>query len=168
MARVTKEKSTSTGSALGSLPQQNCVGCPKLSSSNSGSIPEYDSVALLMDMVSKSLVTMNKLQKDIMRVEKEQDRTRDFYSGITALTKISKVAIFVLMIIPAVQLIVCAALVYYLGIQEQLSGLLTWTLGSVSVFSITEIVFTAIKYFTLENKVNELERKVDDLQETKD
>lgn len=167
MARVTKEKSTSTVSTLGSSTQQNCVGCPRVSSSNSGSISEYDSGTLFMDTFTKHLVSINDLQKDVLRIEKEQDRTREFYSGITSLAKISKAAIFVLMLIPALQLIICAALVYYLGIQEQLSGLLNWVLGSVSVLSIIEIVFTAIKYFTLENKVNDLEKRVDGLQNGK-
>lgn len=161
MPKITRDKKTSTGSATQAPFQQVYAGSSQFSASSSAS---KDDAISIMDMVTKSLITMDALQKDIIRVEKEQDRTRDFYDGLTSLAKTSKIAIFILMIIPVFQLIACTAVVYYLGIQDQLSGLLTWILGGVSFLSIAEASITAMKYFTLENKVNELEKKIDKLE----
>lgn len=163
MPKIAKDKGTSTAVPMGMPFQQNCVGCPR-SSSNSTSVTEYESGVSIMDAVTKSLIAMDQLQKDIMRVEKEQDKTRDFYKGITKLAKVSRIAIIVLMIVPVLQLIACTATVYYLGIQEELSGLLTWILCSVSILSLIEVGITALKYFTLEHKVDEFEKRLDKIE----
>lgn len=163
MAGITKDKKTSTGSPPKTPFQQTYTGSPQFSASTNTN--SNDDAITIMDMVIKSLVTMDDLRKDIIRVEKEQDRTRNFYTGITKLARTSRIALIILMIAPVFQLILCTAIVYYLGIQDQLPGLLIWVLGGVSLLSIIEVVITAIKYFTLENKVNELEKKVEKLED---
>lgn len=163
MPKIAKDKGTSTATSMGTSFQQNCVGCPR-SSSNSTSATEYEAGTSIMDVVTKSLVAMDQLQKDIMRIEREQDKTRDFYKGIAKLTKVSRIAIIALMIVPVLQLIACTATVYYLGIQEELSGLLTWILSSVSILSLIEVGITALKYFALENKIDDFEKRLDNLE----
>lgn len=163
MAQLTKDSGTSIGTNFSTT---SCSNCPRIATSESASTPEHNRETPLIDLVIKSLVTMDKLQKDIMKVEKEQDRTFGFYKGIEKLTHTSRIAITVLMIIPAFQLIACTAIVYYLGIQERLSGLLTWILGGVSIFSVVEILITALKYTMLESKVSELEKKVEKFADT--
>lgn len=164
MKIVTKDKGTSTNSVT--IPvSQNCENCPRVI--NSGTATMNTSIEQqFVVLLTQSLSDIKNLQEDILKVEKKQDRTDEFYNGIAKLTKISKIAIIILMIIPVLQLIACAAVVYYLGIQEQLSGLLTWILGGVSLLSIVEVGITAIKYFTLENKVEELEKKIKKLEDT--
>lgn len=65
-----------------------------------------------------------------------------------------------LLVIPMLQFISCTAVVYFLGIQDELPSLLTWVLSSVSVLSIVEMIILPIKFFTMENRMNEIERKL--------
>jgi hypothetical protein len=83
---------------------------------------------------------------------------------MAALAKTSRVAIIVLMVLPVLQLVLCAAIVYCLGIQENLSGLINWIIGGIGALSFLEVLITAVKYFSLENKVNDFEKRLDKLE----
>lgn len=167
MAVHTKDTKNSTGAIRTKANSQGTSGNANTSTSSSANSSEFASDAILIDLIKKCLTDMNELQKDIVRVEKEQDRTRNFYKAITKLSKASIVAITILMIIPILQLIACTAVVYYLGIQDQLPGLLIWILSGVSLLSIAEVIVTTIKYFSLENKVDELEKRFEKLVDTR-
>ena len=69
------------------------------------------------------------------------------------------------MAIPLIQLIACTAVVYFLGIQEELPSLLIWILSGVSLLSIAEVLITVLKYFILENKVSDLEKKIEKIED---
>ena len=112
-------------------------------------------------MVRDCIVQVNDLQKEVNQLQKEQRKTSEYYKENAKLAKTSRILMIILMVIPGIQLIACTAVVYYLGIENQLTAFLRWIIGSVSILSISEKVFTAFKYFSLENKVDELKKAVE-------
>lgn len=168
MAKFTNDTFSGTVSVASFHPKcKGCKGCPRIVVSNTTGTQPYtfNAKSSLAELVKRCLVDIADLQKDIRKVEKEQDRTQEFYRSITALSKISKTTLLILMVIPAIQLIVCAVIVYFLGVQEELPPLLIWFLSGVSILSIAEVLITALKYFMLENKVSELEKKIEKLED---
>lgn len=166
MEQYTKGKeSSATSSSSATLPP--CTGCPKISSPDSGSALDSGLALQLTSVLTQNLNTIDKLQKDILRVEQEQDKTRAFYHAITKLSNASRVVIGILMTIPLIQLVLCVAMVYYLGIQDNLPGLLTWVLGGISLFSLAEVIAIPIQYFILSKRVEDVEKKVDKLTDNK-
>lgn len=57
---------------------------------------------------------------------------------------------------------------YSLGIEDELPGLINWILGSVSILSILELIVGGIKLYLYEKKMDELEKKIDAMSNTKD
>lgn len=165
MARYTNDTSSSSVAASAVSINQTCASCPRVAVPESGSTFDQGIAAQLTTVLTQNLGTVSQLQKDIQRVEKEQDRTRNFYNAITKLSDVSRIVLLILLVIPIVQLIACTAVVYYLGIQEQLSSLLTWVLSSVSVLSIAEVVLIPVKLFTMEKRMDDIEKKIDKIVE---
>lgn len=104
----------------------------------------------------------NELKNKIEKLEKEQRIARDFYDANKKLAKTSRSILILLMCVPCAQLVICAAIVYHLGIQDNISPLLDWVLGGISFFSIAEVIITAIKYTSLENKIEDMQKKLED------
>ena len=163
MAKLINDTYTGTGS-VGSFPP-NCENCPRIVSPNSTSTPKHPTENSLYELVANSLVTISELQKNVTKIEKEQEKNREFYRSITALSKTSRKALWLIMAIPLIQLIACTAVVYFLGIQEELPSLLIWILSGVSLLSIAEVLITVLKYFILENKVSDLEKKIEKIED---
>ena len=57
---------------------------------------------------------------------------------------------------------------YSLGIEDELPGLKISILGSVSILSILELIVGGIKLYLYEKKMDELEKKIDAMSNTKD
>lgn len=129
----------------------------------SGSTFDQTAAGQFTTVLTNNLVAINQLQKDILRVEKEQDRARNFYNAIAKLSNVSREAVLILLVIPVIQLIACAAVVYYLGIQEQLSGMLTWILSGVSFLSLAEVILIPVKLFSMEKRMDDIEKKIEKL-----
>lgn len=72
------------------------------------------------------------------------------------------------MVIPVIQLLLCAGVVYFLGIEDELPGLINWILGSVSILSILELIVGGIKLYLYEKRMDELEKKIDAMSNTRD
>lgn len=163
MAKLINDTYTGTGS-VGPFPP-NCENCPRIVSPNSTSTPKYPTENSLYELVANSLVSISELQKNVTKIEKEQEKNREFYRSITALSKTSRKALWLIMAIPLIQLIARTAVVYFLGIQEELPSLLIWILSGVSLLSIAEVLITVLKYFILENKVSDLEKKIEKFED---
>lgn len=162
----TKTSSTSTTqvySSANNLGNTYCPGCPQLSTSASSStpIPTPNLTRELLEGYSK----IQELQKEIEKLKREHERSRSFYEEIGKLSKVSRIAIILLMIVPMLQLVACTVIVHYLGIQEQLHSLLNWVLSGVSLLSVLEMIVGGIKLYLLEHKVDELKEKVEATQE---
>jgi hypothetical protein len=67
------------------------------------------------------------------------------------------------MIVPIVQLICCVGVVYFLGIEDKLPGLLRLVLSGVSIFSIIELTVGGFKLYFYETKMDKFEKDLDAL-----
>ena len=115
-------------------------------------------------LIADCIIKIEDLRKEVEILKKGQEKTDAFFNENTKLAKTSRIAIILLMVIPGLQFFACAVIVYFLGIQEQLPSIINWMLGIISALSIIEVIFTALKYFVLENKVNELKEKLEELK----
>lgn len=113
-----------------------------------------------VQLLSQNMRDIQELQKKVESLETANKKTQDFYGSITKLSVTLRKMLLVVMWVPVLQLIACAIVVYFLGKQDQLPSLLNWVLGGVSVFSIFEVVFVPIKLYTLENKIDSLEKRI--------
>lgn len=161
MDRYTKDRETS--STVQNNPQ-NCAGCPRVAVPENGTTAPREDRAIA-ELLKQTLVDMNTLQVDIMRVEKEQDKTRSFYKTIARLGNISQVAIIALMIVPLIQLIGCLAIIYYLGLQENLSGLFQFAIGGIGLLSLIEVLFAYGKISSIEKQLEKHESRLDKIEE---
>ena len=116
----------------------------------------------LYGLITTNIQEVAELKKRMNDLEKQQNKTKAFYKSITKLSNLSTTIMGIMLIIPMLQLIGCAAVVYYLGIQEKLSGLLNWVLGGVSLFSLVEMIFIPIKFYFMETKITSLEEKLNE------
>jgi len=164
MAHFTKDKYTSS---VAPNTQQNCVGCTKVAVPSNGTTTQSEEGAIA-ELLRKTLLDMKVLQDDIMRVEREQDKTAKFYNTITKLGKISYVAVLALMIVPIVQLIGCLIIIYYLGIQEELSELFKFAVGGIGILSLIEVIIAYSKLSGIEKQIEKLENKVEKLQDQRE
>ena len=113
-------------------------------------------------LISLNIQEVADLKRRINDLERQQGKTKSFYKSVTKLSNLSTIIIGIMLIIPMLQLIGCAAVVYYLGIQDNLSGLLNWVLGGVSLFSLIEMIFIPIKFHFMEAKITSLEEKLNE------
>lgn len=113
------------------------------------------------EMFIQNLVEVNNLKKEIDELKKGQRKAEDFYGSTANLNKTVQIVVIVLMIIPVLQLIACAVVVHYLGIQDKIASLLNWVLSGVSLLSLLELGIGGFKLFTIEKKLEEFEKKLD-------
>lgn len=143
-----------------------CAGCPKVVQTDSGiSTPSGIDFSVILDKMVIYSQEQSKITEKILELEKEQDKSVAFYRSATKLNIVARVTMWLLLLVPMVQLLLCAGVVYYLGIQDKISGLINWILGGVSVFSLIEIVGVFSRATKLESRIEELEKKVDKLQD---
>lgn len=157
------KKPTDSSSTSPIVPEQHsCSDCSLFANSQSGSVTE----ALGLFGYVAQLSTMQK-ELNLVKagLEAQKTKTADFYQSITKLSKTVQKAIWFLLVIPVLQLIGCTVAVFYLGIQENLPSLINWVLGGVSVLSIAEMIMLPIKFMTMENRMNDIERKLSDRQD---
>lgn len=145
-----------------STASDNCIACQYLGSNvnatGTGGINAND-------MFVQSLVEVNSLKKEIEELKKGQRKTDNFYSSSARMNNTIRVVVIVLMIIPVIQLIACAGVIYYLGIQESIASLLNWILSGISLVSFIELGVGGLKLYAIEKKLEELEKKCDSIKE---
>lgn len=162
MATVTNDSSTSTGNTFSQATESISSNIPPVASaSNESGTPA--SPASVLDLFYKCLEKNQQLEKNIRDIQSELNTTQNFFKNSSKLAKTSQIAIIILMIIPILQLLACTAIVYYLGIQDNLPSLLTKVLSGVSLLSFVEVVITIIRFSTLKSKVEEIEKRLDRL-----
>lgn len=115
---------------------------------------------LLITCISKS----DKLEKQVDKIEKQQETTRNFYNSLAKFSSTTRVIVILLMFIPLLQLIACAGIVYYLGIQEKNSSLINWVLGGVSILSLGEVIIIPVKLFLLDKRMDDFEKRLDKIE----
>jgi hypothetical protein len=155
---------TETGSATpNTVPlASNCDNCPRVNATFSSSATTAAGVSNT-DTLIETIGQVYNLRREVRELQAESKKKESFYDSTTKLNKTVRIVIIVLMIVPIVQLLCCAGAVYYLGIEDELPGLLYWVLGGVSLFSIVEMIVGGLKLFLYEKKMDELEKKIDEL-----
>lgn len=141
----------------------DCINCPRVNPSSTSTSNNVGDTSILIDAIGQ----LHDLQKEVKEIQTKQGKLMEFYDSSTKLNKTVRIVIIVLMIIPALQLICCTGVVFYLGIQQKLSDLLNWVLGGVSLLSLVELIVGGVKLFLDEKKIENLEKKVDDLSTSK-
>lgn len=106
---------------------------------------------------------MHDLQREVRELQAANKKTSSFYDSTSKLNKTVRTVIIILMIVPVVQLLCCAGVVYSLGIEDELPGLINWILGGVSLLSLGELIVGGVKLFLYEKRMDELEKKIDTL-----
>ena len=160
MAHYTKSKSSSTSQPY--LPSVNntCEGCPKVSGTTSSSTNNPSTSEILVTTIGQ----LNDLQKAVKELQKESNKKSSFYQSSTRLNNTVRRVVVILLIVPILQLLFCIGTVYYLGIQDQLPSLINWILGSVGLLSVVELVIGGVKLFGYDKKIEDLEKKIEDLK----
>ena len=137
----------------GSIPfVTNCDSCPRVNASYSSTTVGTSNADTLISTI----------------VQAASKKTLSFYDSTSKLNKTVQIVIIILMVIPVIQLLLCAGVVYSLGIEDELPGLINWILGSVSILSILELIVGGIKLYLYEKRMDELEKKIDAMSNTKD
>ena len=104
------------------------------------------------------------IKKRLDQVEKEQKDDIRLKKSLTKFSKSANIIVWVLLLIPIIQVLACALVVYMLGVQDKLPNVLTVLLSIVSGFSILEIIGFVVKFYKTDSKLEELQDKIDKLE----
>lgn len=149
----------------GSIPfVTNCDSCPRVNASYSSTTVGTSNADTLISTIGQ----LHDLQREVRELQAASKKTLSFYDSTSKLNKTVQIVIIILMVIPVIQLLLCAGVVYFLGIEDELPGLINWILGSVSILSILELIVGGIKLYLYEKRMDELEKKIDAMSNTKD
>lgn len=103
----------------------------------------------------------SELRKKVDELEKKQRKSERFFGEVTALAKVSRIVMIILMIIPVVQLIACVLVVNYIGCNDKLIPLLNWVISGISVLSIIEMIYGGVKIYLFNRDIEEIKKKID-------
>ena len=142
----------------------NCDSCPRVNASYSSTTVGTSNADTLISTIGQ----LHDLQREVRELQAASKKTLSFYDSTSKLNRTVQIVIIILMVIPVIQLLLCAGVVYSLGIKDELPGLINWILGSVSILSILELIVGGIKLYLYEKRMDELEKKIDAMSNTKD
>ena len=137
----------------------SCDNCPKVNASYSSTTGGTSNTDTLIGTIGQ----LHDLQREVRELQAARKKTSSFYDSTSKLNKTVRTVIIILMIVPVVQLLCCAGVVYSLGIEDELPGLINWILGGVSLLSLGELIVGGVKLFLYEKRMDELEKKIDTL-----
>jgi hypothetical protein len=151
-----------TGSATSSAVPlaSNCDNCPRVSTTFSSSTTGGFSNT---DTLIGTIGQLHDLQREVKELQDANKKTLSFYESASKLSNTVRVVVIILMIVPIVQLICCVGVVYFLGIEDKLPGLLRLVLSGVSIFSIIELTVGGFKLYFYETKMDKFEKDLDAL-----
>lgn len=159
------QKTQSKTATKNSIPLANsCDNCPKVNTSSSSTANGTSSTEMLISTIGQ----LHDLQREVRELQAGNKKTVSFYDSTTKLNKTVRTVVIILMIVPVVQLLCCAGVVYSLGIEDELLGILNWILGGVSLLSLIELIIGGVKLFLYEKRMDEIERKIEALSTTAD
>ena len=98
------------------------------------------------------------------QIEKEQRANLKLKKSLTKFSKSANIIVWVLLLIPIIQVLACALVVYILGIQDKLPSSLTVLLTIISGLSVLEIIGFVVKFYKTDSKIDELQDKIDKLE----
>ena len=161
MPILTKDTESSSVAVSGAS-SPSCEGCPRISTAESGSVSKSNpSDFTTYNLLRQTLLDTEELRKEIEAIKTEQQKSKNFYTSLTKLGNVARFAVIMLMITPFLQLLACIVIVHYLGIQDQLPGLLYWVLSGVSILSVFEVGVLVFKFNSIENRIDQIEKNID-------
>lgn len=87
--------------SISTSTQNGCALCPNLST-NLNNSSEYDNSPVLIELITKNISSVSELQKDVLNLEKEQEKSREFYKSISKLAKTSRIVLLFLIVVPII------------------------------------------------------------------
>ena len=159
MARYTKSGSGSATKTEYSLPK--CDNCPRIntSSSRSSTVGSYDS-SILVSVIED----FSHIKQEVQKLQDEIKSVEPYYESSTKLNNTVRIVIILLMMVPLLQLLCCIGVVYTLGIEEKLSGLLKLFINGIGILSIVELIFGGVKLFLFDNRLGLIEKEIEELK----
>lgn len=158
------QRTKSETATQGSVPLvANCDNCPRINASSSSTAGGTSNTDTLIGTIGQ----LHDLQQEVRELQAASKKTLSFYDSTAKLNKTVRIAIIILMVVPIIQLLCCAGVVYYLGIEDKLPGLIKWILGGVSILSIIELIVGGVKLFLYEMRLDDLEKKIDAISTTR-
>lgn len=159
------QKTRSGTATQNTIPLANsCDNCPKVNASSSSTANGTSSTEMLIGTIGQ----LHDLQREVQELKDENNKTASFYDSTAKLNKTVRIVVILLMIVPVVQLLCCVVVVYSLGIEDKLPDLLNWILGGVGALSFIELFVGGVKLFLYENRMDEIEKKIEALSTTTD
>lgn len=163
MARA-KTSQKENSSSVGNSNAGQIDGSVKINMPTNSIIPSNQE-HMSFEMVYGLSGRIHDLENRINGFEKGQEKQEGLFLELTRLSKASRHAITFLLLVPIMQLIVCVIIVHLLGIQEKLNSLLNWFLGGISILSISEMVYLPINLNNNKKRIEELEKKVQSIND---
>ena len=114
----------------------------------------------IYSLLSQSLVELEKLKKEMEVLKDKQDKQDELLNSIQKLSDITHLVVLVLCIIPIIQVVVSGVLIYILGMQDKLNGLLNFTLTCLFGISAVELIGGFLKVYGLNKRIDNLEGKI--------
>ncbi len=158
MASATKnKKSSSTAKKSAAANQAEQKFNPE---SSSVATPQINSSDFSFGLFNSYVVATNKLEERIDTIEEAQKKQEKFFDATTKLSNISSVAAILLLLVPLIQLFLCAAVVYGMGIEDSLPNLLKWFLGGISIASLFEVIYSFWSIKSIKKRIEAIEEKL--------
>ena len=120
----------------------------------------------LNSLISQCIIDVNSLKEEVKQIEKEQGKTSEFYLASTNLAKTSRIIMLGILAVPVIQLVLCVGIIYFLGIEKQLPGFLTWAISGVGTLSVIEVGQAIHKMNSFESKLDNIKERLDKLENT--
>lgn len=116
-----------------------------------------------VSMLSHTIGELQKLKEEFEKLQKEVEKSKSFYDSATKVNNTVFIVLIVFLLIPVLQLVVCAGVLYFLGIQDNLLEFFKWGLGGIGLLSLVQVVIWGIKVFYHGKRIDDLEKKIENL-----
>lgn len=151
-----------TASVSTDIPESNATKyfASNIPSSNATNNVNNEAITLLFHNQND----ISDIKKRLEQIEKEQKDNHKLKKSLTKFSKSANIIVWVVLLIPIIQVLACALIVYILGIQDKLPNTLTVLLTIISGLSVLEIIGFVVKFYKTDSKVDELQDKIDKLE----
>lgn len=141
-----------------------CESCPQYSRPASGTLNTFDPAAVYVETLKSCLSDIERLENRVRTLEQNDAKREDYFKEAASLAQTSRFAVIALMSVPVLQLLACAVVVYYLGLEEKLPSILNWFIGGVGLFSVIDMIITIIKANSDKQKLDRIEKDIENLK----
>ena len=112
---------------------------------------------LILDLLQKISVKQDDYEKRLLEAEEKIDKSNEFINESSKLSKTTRICLILLMIVPAIQLLLCAIVVYCLGINDKLPKLLNYFISGISFASMVEVYYFIKDFKDIKERLSKIE-----------